>query len=104
MKATLAQKAIAKTSEANPNEEEAPLDDNLRHLEDTIHLLQHEKYLDKSLLQGDYFLINKDADTIDENDNSRNEDEASCHICGPSRILKKSSLANHLKTFHKEKM
>ena len=29
VKATLAQEDIAKTSEANPNEEEAPLDDNL---------------------------------------------------------------------------
>ena len=40
-----------------------------------------------------------------DNDNSiyMKEEEIHCHICGPSRILKKSSLPNHLKTFHKER-
>ena len=31
------------------------------------------------------------------------QNEMHCPICGPSRVLKKSSLVNHLRLFHKEK-
>jgi hypothetical protein len=40
----------------------------------------------------------------DQNDNSNfiKDEEIHCHMCDPSRAFKKSSLPNHLKTFHKE--
>ena len=31
------------------------------------------------------------------------EDVASCKLCGPSKLFKKTSLSNHIKNFHKDK-
>ena len=61
-----------------------------------------------TLPKNQKFVLNTNVDEVntDGNDNSEDvqeEGEVHCHICGPSRILKKSSLPNHLKTFHKEK-
>lgn len=61
-----------------------------------------DKYLNKNFensTDNDSKLINSDQD----NSQPLTEEEVHCPICGPSRILKKSSLPNHMKTFHKEK-
>eukprot|EP00092_Neocalanus_flemingeri_P001603 GFUD01001710.1.p1 GENE.GFUD01001710.1~~GFUD01001710.1.p1 ORF type:complete len:505 (-),score=129.89 GFUD01001710.1:141-1655(-) len=61
---------------------------------------------DKIMLKEQEFHDEEVEENInDQNDNSSNikDEEVHCHICGPSRVLKKSSLPNHLKTFHKER-
>ena len=45
----------------------------------------------------------EDQEVEEEEPKNDQEDVASCKICGPSKLFKKTSLSNHIKNFHKDK-
>ena len=49
--------------------------------------------------------LDNDCEDDEQKEELKNEQEdvASCKICGPSKLFKKTSLSNHIKHFHKDK-
>jgi len=81
------------------------LEDTLDYEETANQVISTNKICSFESIEHDNTIFESEDYVSDQNDNSKStkEETVQCHICGPSRILKKSSLPNHLKTFHKEK-